>query len=130
MSATKVLFVEDNNDIRYAVKESLRALDRRYQFFEAKSEKECFELLNKKSPDLIIMDVMLPHSDGIKIVDKIKSDKKYKDIKVIYLTARTDSASKIRGLKNADDFIEKPFDPLELDERIKNVMKKHVPKAS
>lgn len=130
MSTTKVLFVEDNKDIRYAVKESLRALDRRYQFYEAKSEKECFEILEKKFPDLIIMDVMLPHSDGIKIVDKIKSDKKYKDVKVIYLTARTDTASKVRGLRNADDYIEKPFDPLELDERIKNVMKKHIPKAA
>lgn len=81
---------------------------------------------NQKKPDLVLLDMMLPDIDGIDILKKIRSDEANSDIDIIILSARTISIEKVEGLDlGADDYIEKPFDILELMSRVNARLRKH-----
>lgn len=81
--------------------------------------------LKKKKPDLILLDIMLPKTDGMTILKKLKSDSLYCDIPVIMLTAKSMEIDKVNGLESgADDFITKPFGVLELIARVKAVFRR------
>ncbi|PNZ66518.1 response regulator transcription factor [Staphylococcus croceilyticus] len=73
---------------------------------------------------LIVMDIMLPTTDGLSITDEIRQ---FSNVPIIYLSARADIDSKIAGLGNGDDYLTKPFDPRELISRINNLLDKHYP---
>ena len=80
---------------------------------------ELFVALNNKIPSLILLDIMLDGIDGFKILEKLKSDIKYKNIPVIMVSAKGEEISKVKGLNlGADDYISKPFGVLELIARI------------
>lgn len=81
---------------------------------------EVSEYINKVH--LIVMDIMLPHNDGLSLTSIIR---KRTDIPIIYLTARSDINSKMRGLSNGDDYLTKPFDPRELMSRIDNLLNRY-----
>lgn len=81
------------------------------------------ELIARYNPDLILLDIMLPHVNGISILEKMKQEGI--NTPVIYLTAKKDSQDKIKGLKlGAEDYVTKPFDLEELLLRIKNILKR------
>lgn len=81
--------------------------------------------LKKKLPNLILLDIMLPKTDGITILKNLKQDVLYKDIPVIMLTAKSMEIDKVNGLEaGADDFITKPFGVLELIARVKAVLRR------
>ncbi|MFW5871902.1 MAG: response regulator [bacterium] len=121
---TDILVVDDNKDIRYTIKTSLESIDGSYKVEEATSGEDCIKKLSEKKPDIILMDVMMPGMDGMETTIKIKENPDYKDIKIIYLTAKTDSLTKGMGALSGEDFIEKPFVPEDLDKRIKGALKK------
>ena len=81
---------------------------------------EVLNCLNKIH--LIVMDIMLPHNDGLSLTDIIRE---HTDIPIIYLSARSDIDSKMKGLNNGDDYLTKPFDPRELMSRINNLLKNY-----
>ncbi|PTI30985.1 two-component system response regulator [Mammaliicoccus vitulinus] len=81
---------------------------------------EVLDYINKVH--IIVMDIMLPHNDGLSLTDMIR---KSTDIPIIYLTARSDIDSKMKGLRNGDDYLTKPFDPRELMSRIDNLLKNY-----
>lgn len=81
---------------------------------------EVLDYINKVH--IIVMDIMLPHNDGLSLTDMIR---KSADIPIIYLTARSDIDSKMKGLRNGDDYLTKPFDPRELMSRIDNLLKNY-----
>lgn len=81
---------------------------------------EVLDYINKVH--LIVMDIMLPNHDGLSLTDIIR---KRTDIPIIYLTARSDINSKMRGLGNGDDYLTKPFDPRELMSRIDNLLDRY-----
>jgi len=85
-----------------------------------------FDALTKCSPDLVILDIMLPGDDGFTILSRLKADKSTSHIPVIMVSAKGEEISKVKGLNmGADDYISKPFGVLELVARIKANLRKN-----
>jgi signal transduction histidine kinase len=92
-----------------------------YSFALTTSGKETYQLLKKVTPDIILLDVMLPDEDGFSICNKLKKKESTADIPVLFLTAKNETSDKIQGFKvGAVDYITKPFEELEVIERVKN----------
>jgi len=84
-----------------------------------------FKFLSKEIPDLIILDLMLPDSDGIEICKYLKSNENFNSIPIIMLTALSSEVDRILGLEiGADDYVTKPFSPRELVARVKAVLRR------
>ncbi len=94
-----------------------------YQVDYATNGLEALEKLKNNKYDLILCDIMMPGMDGFLFIKKIKEHPRWKDIPLIFLTARTDEPSIVKGLElGADDYLTKPFSPQELSVRIKKVL--------
>lgn len=88
-----------------------------YKIFE--NSKRFWEAIKITVPDLILLDIMLPEEDGFNIIAKLKNHSVYKKISVIFVSAKGDEVSKVKGLNlGADDYMTKPFSVLELVARI------------
>ena len=122
----KIMIVDDEKDQIFSVKTGFEtAYPNKYEIIGAESGKKCFELLEKKViPDIILLDIMMPTMDGWEVFDKLRASQKYKNIPVIFLTARSDGLATKAGSMIADDYIEKPIEIEELKDRIDNVLKK------
>ena len=123
MSKRQILIVEDEKPIRDMV---FFALDSNgYEIIEAVDGRQATEKLAQNSPDLILMDWMLPDVSGLELVRRIKRDEVTCDIPVIMLTAKTEERDKVEGLDSgADDYITKPFSIKELSARIRAVLRR------
>lgn len=89
------------------------------------------DLMREITPDLILLDWMLPGMSGIEFARRLKSDTHTKAIPIIMLTARSDELDKVRGLEvGADDYVTKPFSPRELNARIKAVLRRRAPQMT
>jgi DNA-binding response OmpR family regulator len=87
--------------------------------------KSFLKFLKGKTPDLVILDLMLPDADGFEVCKYLKSDERYSAIPVIMLTAKGEESDKILGLElGADDYVTKPFSPKELVARVKAVLRR------
>ena len=94
-----------------------------YQIFKAYDGAQAIELLKKEDIHLLIMDVMMPKLDGIRATLKIRE---YSSIPIIMLSAKSEDTDKILGLNiGADDYITKPFNPLELAARVKSNLRRY-----
>lgn len=117
----KLLVVEDQVKIRDIIKTYARKDN--ITVDEAGSGQEAYEKLDEKDYDLIVLDVMLPDTDGWTILRKIRKEKQ---IPVIMLTARSEEEDKLLGFElGADDYVTKPFSSKELMARIKTVLKRN-----
>jgi len=115
-----VLVAEDNLDMLTYIKNGLKGA---FNVILANDGKEALELALRKTPDLIVSDVMMPNMDGIEFCEKIKSNIKTSHIPVILLTAKVDQETKYEGIETgADDFIPKPFEMEYLIIRINNLL--------
>jgi putative two-component system response regulator len=113
----KTIFVVDDNDTNLMAAKS--ALEGVYRTFTIPSAARLFKLLEKITPDLILLDVEMPEMDGFQALTELKAQPLLRDIPVIFLTAMQDSASEIKGFElGALDFIIKPFSPPVLRKRI------------
>ncbi len=84
-----------------------------------------FETLKAETPELIVLDIMLPGMDGVEILKKLRSDPKHKDIPVIMATAKGTEMDKISGLNSgADDYLVKPFGVMEMVARVNAVLRR------
>lgn len=116
-----VLLVEDNEDLRFYLKENLSAT---YLITEAPNGKVALKYAIKHSPDLIVSDIMMPVMDGLELCKKIKNDVQTSHIPVILLTARHSRIQESEGLEiGADEYITKPFSYEILALKIKNLIK-------
>jgi putative two-component system response regulator len=96
-------------------------LKERYDIFSMSSGAKLFEILERVTPDLILLDIEMPGMDGYEALKKLKSEKKTCDIPVVFLTARNDPGSELEGLSlGAIDYVSKPFSPPLLLKRIEN----------
>ncbi|MEJ5187337.1 MAG: response regulator [Candidatus Geothermincolales bacterium] len=117
----RILLIEDDPTITSVVELNLR-LDN-YEVFLASDGEEGLKMVEEVDPDLIILDVMMPKMDGWQVLMELKSREDTRDIPVIMLTAMGDERSRVIGLRGgADDYISKPFSPLELTARVKVVL--------
>jgi YesN/AraC family two-component response regulator len=116
----EILIVEDNDELRTFIRESLSD---EYRIIEAENGTEGVENAISSVPDLVISDIMMPGMDGIELCGKLKSDERTSHVPVILLTAKSTLSDKIEGLgEGADDYISKPFDMTELKARIRNLL--------
>lgn len=115
-----VLVVDDNDDIRFYIKDNLR---NHYTVLEAGDGKEAWNKTLKYQPDLIISDIMMPEMDGVEFCTKIKNTAATSHIPVILLTARTTEEQKLEGYHSgANAYITKPFSFEMLQSRIKSIL--------
>lgn len=115
----KILIVDDEQDIVDSLKFVLEGFN--YTCYCAYNGEDGLKLAREIMPDLIILDVMMPRINGYKISRLLKFDKKYKDIPILMITARSQEEDKLIGEETGvDEYITKPFD---LDEVLKIVQK-------
>ena len=113
----KTIFIVDDNDTNLMTAKS--ALEGAYKTFALPSAERMFKLAERITPDLILLDVAMPEMNGFEALSILKSDDNLKTIPVIFLTAKNDAESEIRGFEQgAIDFINKPFSPPVLIRRI------------
>ena len=122
MGKKTIIVVDDNPDVILSVKHGLEEIDKNFQILGVESGEKCLELLETEIPDLILLDIMMPGMSGWKTFDKIKENEHWKQIPVVFLTARTDRVAKNAGGFLAEDYIEKPFNIEDLHQRIKTVI--------
>lgn len=120
-----IYVVEDDKNIReietYALKNS------GYQVDGFECAGDFYKAMDKKLPDLILLDIMLPDDDGLSMVENLKSKSNMKNIPIILVTAKTTELDKVKGLDmGADDYISKPFGVMELISRVKAVLRRTV----
>jgi len=118
----KLLVVDDNPDVIFSVRNGLEKFKKDYTIIGAESGKECLELLKTNTPDLILLDIMMPELSGWKTFDLIKGNDSWKNIPIVFLTARTDNVAKNAGGFLGEDYIEKPFEIKDLKERIDKIL--------
>lgn len=124
-----ILVVEDEPAIQELL--ALNITQAGHNAMRALSAEHAQELLRETMPDLILLDWMLPGTNGLEFARKLKSDVLTKSIPIIMLTARGDEYDKVRGLEvGADDYVTKPFSPRELNARIKAVLRRRAPQMT
>ena len=120
----KIMVVDDNPDMISTVKRGLEALSAGYTIIEAETGKDCIELLEKgERPDLILLDIMMPKMDGWDTAAHIKSNQRWKNIPLVFLTAKTDNISTGIGKITSRDYIKKPFDLFDFRKRLDTILK-------
>lgn len=118
----KILVCDDDKEIVEAIE--IYLTQDGHQVLEAYDGIEAVEILKKESVDLLIMDIMMPRMDGIRATLKIREKH---NIPIIILSAKSEEADKILGLNiGADDYITKPFNPLELVARVKSHLRRYM----
>ena len=116
-----ILICDDEQDIVNALKIYLSGGD--YCLFEASNGREALEVVEKNDIHLILMDIMMPQLDGIAATAKLREKS---NVPIILLTAKSESSDKVLGLNiGADDYITKPFNPLELVARVKTQLRRY-----
>lgn len=118
-----IFCVEDDSNIRELVVYTLETTGFKARGFE--NGKEFLEALALETPELVLMDIMLPGEDGIELLKRLKASPKTRDIPVIMVTAKGAEYDKVKGLDlGADDYVTKPFGMMELISRIKAVLRR------
>ena len=116
----EILMIDDDDDLNQLVAEYLARFG--HQLRSAITATKGLKELRRKVPDLIILDVMLPDTDGLTLCREIRTEF---DVPIIMLTARGELADKVMGLElGADDYIAKPFEPRELVARIQSIIRR------
>lgn len=118
----KILVVDDEPDILFTVGQMLEMSG--YEVIRAKDGKECIDKLNdsQSGPDLILLDIMMPDVSGWDVAAKLKENPKWKNIPIVFLTAKGDTMSIGMGGLAAEDYIVKPFDIKDLVIRVKKIL--------
>ncbi len=116
-----ILVCDDDKDIVEAIEIYLQ--QEGYNVYKAYDGDEALQILEKEDIHLIIMDIMMPRLDGIHATLKIRENN---SVPIIFLSAKSEDADKILGLNvGADDYISKPFNPLELVARVKSNLRRY-----
>ena len=118
-----ILLIEDEEPIREMLRFALSTVN--FQLFEAETGMQGLEILKTQTIDLLLLDWMLPDQPGIEVAKTIRHQHATKNLPIIMLTARAEEMDKVRALSlGADDYVVKPFSPLELIARIQAILRR------
>jgi DNA-binding response OmpR family regulator len=118
-----IAVVDDEADIVELVSVNLEKAGFKVEGFY--NAKDLLRFLEKKNPNLIVLDLMLPDADGFEVCKSLKNQEKYTNIPIIMLTAKGEEVDKVVGLEiGADDYITKPFSTRELVARVKAILRR------
>lgn len=116
----KILIVDDEEKIRELIRVNLEIVG--FTCYEADDGIKAVQLIDDIGPDLVLLDIMLPRKNGFEIADDFVK----RNIPIIFLSAKDNTIDKVKGLKlGAEDYITKPFDPMELIARIEVVLRRN-----
>ncbi|MCD8086568.1 MAG: response regulator transcription factor [Clostridiales bacterium] len=116
-----ILVCDDDKDIVSALEIYLSGGD--YQVFKAYSGEEALQILSQEKIHLVLMDIMMPHMDGIRATQELR---KTSNVPVLFLTAKGEDTDKIQGLNaGGDDYITKPFNPMEVLARVRSQLRRY-----
>lgn len=117
MPGARILAVDDSPTVLEMIRSILESKD--YEVITATDGSEALELARTESPDLIVLDVMLPKLDGYKVCRLLKYDQKYQHIPIVMLTAKAEEQSMATGIRTgADQYLTKPVEPETLLEAV------------
>ena len=117
-----ILICDDEKDIVNALK--IYLADANYKLFEAYTGKEALKVIDSQEIHLVLMDIMMPVMDGISAMVKIREKS---NVPVILLTAKSEDTDKVLGLMvGADDYVTKPFNPVEVQARVKSQLRRYM----
>jgi DNA-binding response OmpR family regulator len=124
---TRILVVEDQKDLALGLQANLEVEG--YEVLVAHAGEEGFRKATSGQPDLVILDLMLPDTDGYSVLSRMRSAGL--DMPVVILTARGEEVDKVRGFRTgADDYVTKPFGVMELLVRIQAILRRGAPRAA
>ena len=117
----RILICDDERDIVEALK--IYLAPEGYQLFTAYDGQQALEIVRNSEIDLILMDIMMPKMDGIRATSELR---KHTNVPIIFLTAKSEDSDKILGLDiGADDYITKPFNPVEVKARVRSHLRRY-----
>jgi DNA-binding response OmpR family regulator len=120
LNHVKVLVVDDDANIRELI--SIFLSGEGYTVIEAENGQEALTLLEENNIQIVVVDVMMPEVDGYELTKEVK---KYYDIPILMVTAKSESQDKLKGFDlGVDDYVVKPFDPLEIVARVKALLRR------
>lgn len=118
-----IYIVEDDKNIREIEGYALRSSG--YEVEEFEEATSFYLAMEKRIPELIILDIMLPNENGLTILKKLRSETKTQNVPIMMVTAKTTELDKVKGLDaGADDYITKPFGVMELISRVKALLRR------
>ncbi len=119
-----VFSVEDDLNIQNVIKIALE--NSQFEIVNFENGKSLFHSLEEQTPDLFLLDIMLPDMDGLEIVKKLKKNDKYKNIPIMIISAKSSEIDRVIGIDlGADDYLVKPFGVLELVSRVKALLRRN-----
>jgi len=122
----RVLVVDDDSDINSALQSALRIGG--YEAEGVETGAAALAVCERACPDLVLLDLMLPDLDGLEVCRRLRAAPASARVPIVFLTARTDEATRVRGLAvGADDYVVKPFSTQELLLRIRAVLRRATP---
>ena len=118
-----ILVVDDEQDLLDLIEYNLKKEG--FDVLKAEDGEEGIRMTRKHGPDLVLLDIMMPNMDGMKVLEIMRDDERLKRIPIIFLTARGDEKTEVEGLnKGGDDYITKPISTTKLISRIKAVLRR------
>jgi len=119
-----VYSVEDDLNIQNVIKIALE--NAQFEIVNFETAKEMFQKLEAQSPEIFLLDIMLPDMNGLEIIKKLKSNPKHKRIPIMVISAKTSEVDRVIGIDlGADDYMIKPFGVLELVSRVKALLRRN-----
>ncbi|MHC1727430.1 MAG: response regulator [Syntrophobacteraceae bacterium] len=124
MGPSKILVVEDDQDIAQLLALTMKKAG--YEVLVSENGFDGLSLVRRQSPDLVILDLMLPGMDGFEVCREMKRDPRTATIPILILTARGEEIDRVIGLElGADDYVVKPFSPRELLLRVRAILRRY-----
>jgi two-component system phosphate regulon response regulator PhoB len=125
----KILVVEDEPAMVELLRYNLESEG--FEVASAPDGEEAIMAIEEQTPDMVLLDWMIPKISGIEICRRLRRDQKFRNLPVIMITARGEEADRVRGLDvGADDYVSKPFSPAELMARIRAVLRRGNPSVN
>ncbi len=116
----KIMVVDDEPDILFTVGQMLELSG--YEVIKASDGNDCLNKLKEITPDLVLLDIMMPEMSGWDVAAKIKENPHWATIPIVFLTAKGDTMSVGMGNMASEDYITKPFDIQDLKDRVEKIL--------